>query len=148
MRSCLLWLSLLLVVLADRNLASPYFDEGKFRSSIFLLSVSRVSTSRCRVLPATRPSATTKLRRITGERSSLTTWSAHQDAPPTTALFAFLRVAAAVVRHVRGLFHSRLGNRTRDDLVRRDASPVRCGHRLGEWKEPHPGVLRAALYTR
>lgn len=29
MRSCLLWLSLLLVVLAGRSLASPYFDEGE-----------------------------------------------------------------------------------------------------------------------
>ncbi|XP_014473917.1 PREDICTED: U8-agatoxin-Ao1a-like isoform X1 [Dinoponera quadriceps] len=27
MRSCLLWLSILLVVLADRSFASPYFDE-------------------------------------------------------------------------------------------------------------------------
>lgn len=45
MRSCLLWLSLLLVVLADRSLASPYFDEGKFadpdRSSFPFLECRR-----------------------------------------------------------------------------------------------------------
>ncbi|RLU24376.1 hypothetical protein DMN91_002464 [Ooceraea biroi] len=29
MRSCLLWLFLLLVVLADRSFASPYFDDGE-----------------------------------------------------------------------------------------------------------------------
>ncbi|XP_071651601.1 uncharacterized protein [Temnothorax longispinosus] len=29
MRSCLLWLSLLLVVLADRSFANPYFDDAE-----------------------------------------------------------------------------------------------------------------------
>jgi len=40
MRSCLLWLSLLLVVLANRSFASPYFDDGGEFWSVTIFSLA------------------------------------------------------------------------------------------------------------
>lgn len=67
MRSCLLWLSLLLVVLADRSLASPYFDEGE--SSHGPISVFFVFVF-CPPRPFARLDRARYLRRTRGKEDS------------------------------------------------------------------------------